>query len=85
MFQWVKRYIEPSSSVGGRLINERRETRFKERIEIKRLKLKKGGYHLKRKILIIAMIFLSTLIIISGCSEDNSNKSSADWAFSFVV
>lgn len=25
VFQWVKRYVEPSSSVGGRLINEMRE------------------------------------------------------------
>ncbi|RID85896.1 hypothetical protein D1970_09065 [Mesobacillus zeae] len=31
------------------------------------------------------MIFSFILTIISGCSEDNSNKSSADWAFSFVV
>jgi transposase-like protein len=33
VFQWVKRYVEPSSSVGGRLINEMRETRFKEGFE----------------------------------------------------
>ncbi len=28
VYQWVKRYVDPSSSVGGRLINEMRETRF---------------------------------------------------------
>lgn len=33
VFQWVKRYVEPSSSVSGRLINEMRETRFKEGFE----------------------------------------------------
>lgn len=33
VFQWVKRYVEPSSSVGGRLINEMRETRFNEGFE----------------------------------------------------
>lgn len=33
VYQWVKRYVEPSSSVGGRLINEMRETRFKEGFE----------------------------------------------------
>ncbi len=33
MFQWVKRYVEPSASVGGRLINEMREARFKEGFE----------------------------------------------------
>lgn len=30
VYQWVKRYVNPSSSVGGRLINEMRETRFKD-------------------------------------------------------
>mgnify|MGYP003461922340 FL=1 len=33
VFQWVKRYIEPSSTVGGRLIDEMREARFKEGFE----------------------------------------------------
>lgn len=33
VYQWVKRYVVPSSSSGGRLINEMRETRFKERFE----------------------------------------------------
>lgn len=33
LFQWVKRYVEPTSSIGGRLINEMRETRFKEGFE----------------------------------------------------
>ena len=33
VYQWVKRYVEPSSSVGGRLIQEMRETRFKEGFE----------------------------------------------------
>lgn len=33
LFQWVKLYVEPSSSVGGRLINEMREARFKEGFE----------------------------------------------------
>ena len=33
VYQWVKRYVEPSSSVGGRLINEMREARFKEGFE----------------------------------------------------
>ncbi len=33
VYQWVKRYVQPSSSVGGRLINEMRETRFKEGFE----------------------------------------------------
>ncbi len=33
VFQWVKRYIEPSSSVGGRLINKMRETHFNEGFE----------------------------------------------------
>jgi transposase-like protein len=33
VFQWVKRYVEPSSSVSGRLINEMRETRFNEGFE----------------------------------------------------
>jgi transposase-like protein/IS1 family transposase len=33
VYQWVKRYVEPSSSAGGRLINEMRETRFKEGFE----------------------------------------------------
>jgi hypothetical protein len=28
VYQWVKRYVDPSYSVGGRLINEMRETRF---------------------------------------------------------
>lgn len=32
VFQWVNRYVEPSSSVGG-LINKMRETRFKEGFE----------------------------------------------------
>lgn len=27
VYQWVKRYVDPSSSIGGRLINEMRETR----------------------------------------------------------
>jgi len=30
VFQWVERYVDPSSSVGGRLMNEMREARFKE-------------------------------------------------------
>lgn len=30
VYHWVKRYVEPSSAVGCRLINEMRETRFKE-------------------------------------------------------
>lgn len=25
VFQWIQRYVQPSSSVGGRLINEMRE------------------------------------------------------------
>lgn len=33
VYQWVKRYVDPSSSVGGRLINEMRETRFKDGFE----------------------------------------------------
>ena len=33
VFQWVKRYVEPSSTVDGRLINEMREVRFKEGFE----------------------------------------------------
>ncbi|KQL18390.1 IS1595 family transposase [Cytobacillus solani] len=33
VYQWVKRYVEPSSSAGGRLINEMRETRFKDGFE----------------------------------------------------
>ncbi|MBM7691567.1 hypothetical protein JOC77_000974 [Peribacillus deserti] len=28
VYQWIKRYVDPSSSVGGRLINEMRETRL---------------------------------------------------------
>lgn len=28
MYQWVKRYVDPSSSAGGRLINEMRDTLF---------------------------------------------------------
>ena len=30
VFQWVKRYVEPSSTVDGRLIDEMRGVRFKE-------------------------------------------------------
>lgn len=33
VFQWVKRYVEPSSTVDGRLIAEMREVRFKEGFE----------------------------------------------------
>jgi transposase-like protein/IS1 family transposase len=33
VYQWVKRYVDPASSVGGRLINEMRETRFNEGFE----------------------------------------------------
>ena len=33
VFQWVKRYVEPSSAVDGRLIDEMREVRFKEGFE----------------------------------------------------
>jgi transposase-like protein len=33
VYQWVKRYVEPSSFAGGGLINEMRETRFKEGFE----------------------------------------------------
>ena len=33
VYQWVKRYVDPSSSVGGCLINEMRETRFKDGFE----------------------------------------------------
>ena len=33
VFQWVKRYVEPSSTVDGRLINEMREVRYKEGFE----------------------------------------------------
>ena len=33
VFQWVKRYVEPSSTVDGRLIDEMREVRFKEGFE----------------------------------------------------
>ncbi|HEX7065778.1 MAG TPA: hypothetical protein VF199_11980 [Bacillales bacterium] len=40
---------------------------------------------MKRKILIIVVLFLFILIGISGCSKKHSNKSSADWAYSFVV
>jgi transposase-like protein len=29
-YHWLKRYVDPGSSVGGRLINELRETRFSE-------------------------------------------------------
>lgn len=32
-YQWLKRYVDPASSVGGRLIDEMRETRFKEGFE----------------------------------------------------
>ncbi len=31
--QWVKRYVDPSFSAGGRLINEIRGTRFREGFE----------------------------------------------------
>jgi len=34
VFQWVKRYVEPSSTIDGRLIEEMREVRFKEGIEL---------------------------------------------------
>ncbi|AZV43218.1 insertion element protein [Peribacillus asahii] len=30
VYQWIKRYVELFFSVGGRLINEMKETRFKE-------------------------------------------------------
>ena len=33
VYQWGKRYVDPTSSVGGRLINEMRETRFKDGFE----------------------------------------------------
>ncbi|AIZ62116.1 hypothetical protein QR42_18370 [Bacillus sp. WP8] len=33
VYQWVKRFVEPSSSPGGHLINEMRETRFKDGFE----------------------------------------------------
>ncbi|MED4750815.1 IS1595 family transposase [Brevibacillus choshinensis] len=33
VYQWLKRYIDPASSVSGRLIDEMRETRFKEGFE----------------------------------------------------
>jgi transposase-like protein/IS1 family transposase len=33
IYQWVKRYVDPVSSAGGRLINEMRETRFKNGFE----------------------------------------------------
>lgn len=33
VFQWVKRYVEPSSTVDGRLIDEMREVRYKEGFE----------------------------------------------------
>lgn len=33
VYQWVKRYVDPTSSVGGRLINEMRETRFNDGFE----------------------------------------------------
>lgn len=33
VYQWVQCYVEPASSAGGRLINEMRETRFKEGFE----------------------------------------------------
>jgi len=33
VYQWVKRYVQPASTVGGRLIDEMRETRFKEGFE----------------------------------------------------
>ncbi|MGG3736811.1 IS1595 family transposase [Aeribacillus pallidus] len=36
VYQWVKRYVDPSSPVGGRLIDEMRETRFKEGFECPR-------------------------------------------------
>jgi transposase-like protein len=32
-YQWLKRYVDPASSVGGRLIDEMRETRFSEGFE----------------------------------------------------
>jgi transposase-like protein len=33
IYQWVKRYVDPTSSVGGKSINELRGTRFKEGFE----------------------------------------------------
>jgi transposase-like protein/IS1 family transposase len=30
VYHWLKRYVDPTSSVGGRMIDEMRETRFKE-------------------------------------------------------
>jgi transposase-like protein len=33
VYQWLKRYVDPASSAGGRLIDEMRETRFKEGFE----------------------------------------------------
>lgn len=33
VYQWLKRYVDPVSSAGGRLIDEMRETRFKEGFE----------------------------------------------------
>lgn len=33
VFQWVKRYVEPSSTVSDRLIDEMREMRFKDGFE----------------------------------------------------
>lgn len=33
VYHWVKRYVQPSSSDSGHLINEMRETRFKEGFE----------------------------------------------------
>lgn len=33
VYQWDKSYVDPSSSVGGRLINEMREASFKEGFE----------------------------------------------------
>jgi hypothetical protein len=45
----------------------------------------KGGILLRPKnIFFITMIF-SFLLILTGCSESNTENSSADWAFSFVV
>lgn len=53
VYQWVKRYVDPTSSVGGRLINEIRETRFIKGFECTHcasehvVRFIKGLYHIQ--------------------------------------
>ncbi|RDW15878.1 hypothetical protein [Oceanobacillus chungangensis] len=46
--------------------------------------MKGGILLLPKNYFFITMIF-SILLILTGCSESNTDNSSADWAFSFVV